>query len=147
MLIDKNFEISDDVSCAVAAGSSVIGTVDLGAAGIRPNSGQNLYMYLVVGTTFASGGAATVQFRLVSDSVTPVDVATNTQHWESPVFAYTELKAGKRIVVPLPSGLPFYERYLGLVLIVGTATVTAGRISAGLELSAENWEAFADGAN
>jgi hypothetical protein len=145
MLIDKNLEIADDVSCAVAAGTSVLGTIDLGAADSKPNSGRNLFMYLVVGTTFTSGGAATVQFRLMSDTVTPIVPGNAIEHWESQAFAYTELTAGKRIVVPLPGGYPTYKRYLGLVLIVAVATVTAGKISAGLELAGENWEAFPDG--
>ena len=145
MLIDKSFELADSVSIASAAGTYVLGTVDLGAADSKPNSGRNLFAYITIEQALASGGAATVQFRLVTDTVTPVVAANATPLWTSATFGFAELTAGKRLVVPLTGGYPLYKRYLGLVCIIGVAALTAGKVNAGLELSGENWDALPDG--
>lgn len=144
-LIDSNFEFADSVSIAAAAGTYVAGTKDFGAANSRPNSGRNVYLQIMVEETVTSGGAATVQFRLMSGAASPIVPASDVQHWGSKLFAYTELTAGKRITVPLPGGIAAYGRYVGIAYTIGTATTTAGKINAYLEFDGEGWEAMPDG--
>lgn len=145
MFIDRNLEfcIAQDVSAVV--GTEVIATaINLKNAGIRINIGSpSMYLVILVQNTFTSGGAATVQFRLVSDSTDPASTdGSETRHWQSPAFAYTALTAGKAIIVPLPSGIPAYERYLQLQVVTATATTTAGTISAFLTVNPQDWQAL-----
>jgi len=50
-------------------------------------------------------------------------------------------------VVPLPKGIPQYERYLGLLQNVSTTALTAGAITAGITQTPSTWTAIADGVN
>jgi hypothetical protein len=147
MIIDDLLEFCDSEDVSAAAGTEVIAAaIDLDSAGIRLGVGShNLYLIIMVQTAFASGGSATVQFRLVSDSTDPASTdGTETRHWQSPIFAYTALTAGRKIVVPLPSGIPAYERYLQLQVVTATATTTAGTINAFLAENASDWFPFAE---
>lgn len=145
MFIDRNLEFCDAEDVSAAAGTEVIAAaIDLESAGIRVNIGSpDMYLVILVQSTFTSGGAATVQFRLVSDSTDPASTdGSETRHWQSPAFAYTALTAGKAIIVPLPSGIPAYERYLQLQVVTATATTTAGTINAFLTVDPQNWRAL-----
>lgn len=143
-MIDYFLEFCDAEDVSAAAGSEVIAkAVDLGAAGVDPNCGRNMFLVISVNTTFTSGGAATVQFKLVSDSTDPASSdGSETAHWQSDVFGYASLVAGRMIIVPLPQGFPEYERYLQLIVTTATATTTAGKIDAYLTFDPPNWKAY-----
>jgi len=142
MIVDSRTEIADAVSVAAAAGTALIGSqIDLGAAGQEIGNGQPLYLIITVDTSIITGGAAgTVNFVLASDASAAVATdGTATEHWRSQDYvtddaALNDLDAGDRIVVPLPSGEPAYERYLGLLCVTATTTTTAGKINAFLSV-------------
>lgn len=155
MIIDARNEFADAVSVAASAGTANIGNqIDLGATGVDFGNGEPLYLVLTCDTSIITGGSAgTIQFLLVSDS--SASIATDgsaTQHWASKAFvtdddALNDLDAGETIaVVPLPlSGQSPYERYLGVQAVIGTTTVTAGKINAFLTKDPTGWAAAPDG--
>lgn len=145
MILDDNLEFCDSEDVSAAAGTEVIAAaIDLDALGQRPGTGiPTMYLVILVQTAFASAGAATVQFRLVSDSTDPASSdGTESRHWQSPAFAYTALTAGKKVIVPLPAGEPSYERYLQLQVVTAVATTTAGTINAFLTSFPDDWKAM-----
>lgn len=148
MILDKNLTFANKLSVAAAAGSALVGDViDLGAVNRKIGSGAPLHLGLIVTTAFASGGAATVQFRLMSGAAAAIVPASDNNHYTSQVFPYAQLTLGKRIIVELPAGIPDYSRYLGLVVATATATTTAGSISAFLTDTPHDWYATADADN
>jgi hypothetical protein len=138
-IIDKRLEIADAVSIAAAAGTALRGDqIDLGVARDVGN-GEPEYLVITVDTAIVTAGSAgTVQFILASDAQAAIATDNSaTVHWVSKAFATggtasAPLRAGDVIaVLALPSdgGQP-YERFLGLLVVTGTTTTTAGAISA-----------------
>ena len=149
MIMDSKLEFCDAVDVSAATGTANVGDViDLDTAGRAIGSSQNISLYIGVSVAFASGTSSTVQFRLVSDdSGTPATDNTATIHAMSDVFDESELTVGATVHMRIPGGLPNAEQYLGLQVITGGATTTAGTINAGLVLDAQDWEAKADATN
>jgi hypothetical protein len=139
MILDERNEFADSVSVAAAAGTALIGDViDLGAASRDIGAGQHLYFNLLTdGTEIITGGAAgTIEFRLVSDSTAnlatspTVHFSTGTIVTDDAAVNDARLNANSLICsVALPQGA-VYERYLGVLAVIGTTTVTAGSVSA-----------------
>src|SRR5688572_5951327 len=99
-----------------AAGSYAIGDViDLGKNGLNIGAEKALWLVVQVNTTATSGGSATLQISLCSDSTSTIAVdGSQTTHYTSPAIAVATLVAGYRVcAVRVPSGT--YERYLGIV--------------------------------
>jgi hypothetical protein len=163
MILDERNEFADAASVAAAAGTTLLGDVidlqGLGGAGLgNPGdigNGQPVYFYVSVDTSIITAGSAgTIQFSLVSDA--QAAIATNgtaTVHYTSKAFvtddaALNELNAGDMaVMVALPLEGVTYERYLGVLVTVGTTTVTAGAVSAGLTLDPHGWRAYPEGVN
>lgn len=144
MILDEKLEFCDATAVSAAAGTAVAGDVvdldDLGRDLL-----DTLYLVIQVTTAFASGGSATVDFRLSSDST--ANLATSaTDHWSTGALAIAGLTAGKTFIVPLPK-VNDYERYLGIRVVTAVATTTAGSINAFLTLEPQNWKAYADAQN
>jgi len=153
MILDKLNEFADAVSVAAAAGTALIGNqIDLGAAGRGLGGNQALYLVVSVDTEIITGGTAgTIQFQLVSDAQAAIAVdGSATVHAASPVFVTDDaaanspqLNAGaKAWVIALPIEGNTYERYLGILAVIGTTTVTAGAISAYLTADVADWKAY-----
>lgn len=151
MIIDKFNEFCDATSVAGDAGTDLVGNViDLGAASRDVGNGEPLYLVIQTDTEIITGGSAgTIQFQLASDST--ADLATSaTVHFETGSFVTDDaaansaaLNAGGVIAaVALPQGT--YERYLGILAVIGTTTVTAGKINAFLTKDVASWKAYAD---
>lgn len=151
MIMDERLEFADATSVALAAGTTVLGdVVDLGTDGV--NDVEGMYLVINTDTEVITGGAAgTIQFYLVSDSLNTLGagvLASCTQHAASALLVTddsaansTALNAGENIlVVALPKGQ--YERYLGVLVTVGTTTVTAGKVNAFLTRNPPTWKAF-----
>jgi len=145
MIIDSRLEFCDATSLNTgAAGTYLIGSqVDLGAAD-NVNDIDGLYLVVGVDTTATSGGSATLQITLASDSTAAVATdGSATVHYTSPVIAVASLTAGTYIAkVELPKGT--YERYLGILQVTGTAAFTAGKINAFLTNDPYTWKSYAD---
>lgn len=145
MIFDKLTEIADAAVLSLAAtGRQAVGTpIDLGVVSRDIGAGKPLYMVITVDTAILSGGSATVSFEIVSDSVNPVAVdGTATLHAKTADVAKATLVAGYTMVIPLPSVNPVYEQYLGLIVNVGTAVLTAGKINAFLTIDPSGWKAY-----
>ena len=103
-------------------------------------------MVIAIETAVTSDGAATVQFRLRSDSVAAIHATTSTAHVDTGAIPKATLVAGYRQVIPLPMGVA-YERFLGVQHIVAAATTTAGTYNAFLTLDPTGWKSYADATN
>lgn len=142
MLIDKTLELCDSVNVAAAAGTAVVGSVlDFGANAAKRlgqlGSSRRMSLVITVETSFTSGGAATVQFRLGSDTATPNVAANAVLHVQSGILSMANLARGNRLILPLPEGLPNLLRYMQLQVVTAVATTTAGTINAFLTMDPE----------
>lgn len=142
MILDERNEFADAAALSTAAtGLALVGDViDLGTDGV--NDVEGMYLVVQVDTAVTSGGAATVEFQLVSDAQAAIAVdGSATVHAKSAAIAKTALTAGAQaFVVALPKGQ--YERYLGVLQNVGTAALTAGKINAFLTSAPGTWKSF-----
>ena len=141
MLMDKQVLVSDQQTIAVAAGNLLCtDAIDLGLAGTVPGGlvgsfirdmgrGGHPQMEVVVTEQVASAGASTTQFQLV----TADDAALSTNLTvinETPAIPKATLVPGYRARLAIPPGIT--QRYLGVRYVIGTATQTAGKVTAGL---------------
>lgn len=155
MILDSRNEFADATSVAGAAGTALIGDViDLEV--VRDvGQGQPVYLVMTVDTSIITGGVAgTIKFQLVSDAQAAIATdGSATVHFDTGTFvtdddALNELDAGDTItVVALPIEGKVYERYLGILAIIATTTVTAGAISAGLTMDPKGWKSYPDAVN
>lgn len=150
MILDDRLEFADALALNTgAAGTYNLGDqIDLRAPTISPNvlvdlESTEMYLVVRVATTATSGGAATLQVRLVSDDTATPSTTTATVHATSAVFALASLTAGATVMITkLPSGS--YERYVGIQQITGTAAFTGGALDAFLTNEPSIWRAYAD---
>ena len=124
--------------------------IDLGIAAPDPGTGEPIFLVIQVTTAVTSAGAATVQFQLASDAAAAIATdGSASVHWDSGALAKATLVAGYTMIVALPpnGGAEAYERYLGILVTVGTAALTAGAINAFLTKDPSHWKAHADATN
>lgn len=148
MILDERGEFADALTLATATGKDLVGDViDLGVArdmGI----GEPMYLVIQVAVAVTSGGAATVQFSLVSDSIAAIAVdGSATEHVLTAAIPKATLIVGHQLVIPIPPENPAYEQFLGLISDVGTAALTAGAINAFLTHDPAVWKSYADANN
>jgi hypothetical protein len=159
MLMDERLEFADAVSVAAAAGTALIGDViDLGATARDVGLGEPLFLVITVDTEIITGGAAgTIKFQLVSDAQAAIATdGTATVHIDTGTFVTddaaanaTQMNAGEVVFSgPIPMQGNVYERFLGILAVIGTTTVTAGKINAFLTLDPPRGKKlYAEGAN
>lgn len=146
MTFDANFLLSDAVNLAQVVGSYLSDAYDTwqgrsSAVGLAPIGGplindigraNDLDLIIQVTQTFTSGGAGTLQCQLVMAD----DAALGTNLVvlaETRIHALADLVAGKYLELPeIPAGIT--SRWFGLRYIIATATMTAGKITAGLTM-------------
>ena len=149
MILDARTEIADAVALSTSAtGRALVGSqIDLGTVTRDIGAGSQLYVVIQVDTAVTSGGAATVDFELVSDAQVAIAVdGTATVHAATGAIAKATLVAGHDVVIALPMG-GTYERFLGVVQNVGTAALTAGKVNVFLTQEPSTWRAYADAVN
>lgn len=158
MILDERTEFADAVSVAAIASTALIGDqIDLGVAARDPGNGEPIYLVITTDTEIITGGSAgTIQFQLVSDAQAAIAIdGSATVHWASKLFVTddaaandAQLNAGGVIAcVALPLEGAVYERYLGILAVIATTTVTAGKINAFLTKDPKGWKAYADASN
>lgn len=142
MLLDVQNLFSDDQNLAQVAGTYLsTNSLDLGLPGTIPaafqavgsmykNAAEQDFMAIMVQvtTTFTSGGAATLQVNLISDDAAALGSPTILH--STPAIALATLVAGYRFRIGIPPRIA--EQYLGIQYVIGTATTTAGNVTAGL---------------
>jgi hypothetical protein len=161
MILDERSEFADAVSVAAVAGTALIGDViDTRIAGTsaQPNDvglSSDLWLVIQTDTEIITGGSAgTIRFQLASDAQAAiatdgsasVHFDTGTLVTDDAAANDSKLNAGGLIAcVKVPRGV--YERYLGILCIIGATTVTAGKINAFLTNDVSAWAAYADAVN
>lgn len=143
MQFDKRDLVSDKQNLAQAAGAYLSDhSIDLMALGTDAFGGtvsgdvgkaRQVDFLCQVTEDFASAGAATVQAQLVTAD--DAGLTSNvTVLRDSGAIAKATLVAGYRFAIggPLPEGIN--QRYLGVKYTIGTATTTAGKVTAGVVL-------------
>lgn len=157
MWLDERLEFADAVTVAAAAGTALIGDViDLQVA---RDIGRGNPIYLVITTDteiITAGSAGTIKFQLASDAQAAIatdgsasiHIDTGTLVTDDAAANSAQLNAGGVIfagVVPAEGRV--FERYLGILAVIATTEVTAGKINAFLTMEPSLWKAYADGAN
>lgn len=111
-------------------------------------NGQPLYLVIVVDVAFASAAAATVNIILASDATAAIATdGSATVHLQTGVLDFDELTAGKTFVFALPPEGNVYERFLGILVVTGAQTTTAGSITAFLTPDPTGWKAYPEAAS
>lgn len=151
MITDKRSTLANAVAIGGSTGRRLIGDV-IDLEDVRDIGGdRNLMLYVVVTTTFTSGGAGTLQLELVSDGTSTIATdGSATEHITSATFALASLTAGTVLMkAPLPSedNVAVYERYLGLIGNVGTAAMTAGALTAMIVTETPLHKSYPDAVN
>lgn len=151
MILDSFLQFSSAQSLAMAAGSAdSTNIIDLGISGLPTSANGGgardigtgddpaLKILAQVSTTFTSGGAATLAIALQgapdNGSGSP---GSYTTMWTSPTYALATLIAGAQLAnidMPRPVSGKALPRFLKLVYTVGTATTTAGAVTANIVL-------------
>lgn len=150
MILDERTEFCDAVTGVSAASTTTLrgDQIDLGSTVGEVPQGGELCVVITIDTTFVSANDNPTRFIVASDAAAAIAVdGTATEHARTHDFVPSTLVAGTKIVIPLPSGAPAYERYLGILQEVGAGVsgVTAGAFSAFLSLNAGQWKAYPDG--
>tara|TARA_R110002051_G_scaffold53051_1_gene100298 strand:- start:990 stop:1439 length:450 start_codon:yes stop_codon:yes gene_type:complete len=149
MIMDERLEFADATALDTSGtDTDLIGDViDLGSTTSDIGNGQPIYLVIQVSTAVTSGGAATVDFKLLSDAAAAIAVdGTATQHFSSGAIGKATLIAGYTVaVVALP--IATYERYLGVATTTAAAALTAGNINAFLTYDPVGWTALPDATN
>lgn len=156
MIIDNELLFADGTWAPTATGDNVSTNVwDSGPLGGVPNAntgrdfgqGENVWMVITVKTAVTSAGAATVDFRLRTDSAaslvsSPVDlIATGA-------IPKATLVAGYQTRLKFPSiQLQNYKRYLGCNANIGTAVLTAGAFHVAITKDIQGNTKYASGFN
>ena len=156
-IMDKLTEFCNAQSVALAAGTHLLGDViDIQDTRDIGNSGSIFFQMRAASNIITAGTAGTIEFQLVSDA--QAAIATNgtaTVHWRSGQYttgsaATSQLKMGDVIAqlqLPMESAYRTYERYVGVLAVVGTTPVTNGSVDAYMTLDPTSWKALPDAVN
>jgi hypothetical protein len=154
MILDEFNEFADNVSVAAIASTALIGDViDLGGTTQDIGNGEQVYLVIQTGDTeiITGGNAGTIEFQLVSDDAAAIAIdgsasihfSTGALVTDDAAVNDSRLNIGGTIaIVALPWGT--YERYLGILAVIATTTVTAGKINAFLTCTPAKWTATSD---
>jgi hypothetical protein len=149
MLMDKRTQFASAEAIGGSTGRRLVGDViDLG--NVRDiGAPNNIYLVVQLAVAMTSGGSATVQIELASDAQAAIAVdGSATVHLTSPEFAFDSKIVGDQLLVaPIPQEFAdtLYERYLGVIVNVGTAALTAGSINAFLTDKPPIHKSYPDG--
>ena len=150
MIIDSSLQMCNATAVANAAGTFLLGSqIDTTVAGTLEV--ENLHLVIVATTAIVAAGAGTIQFKLASDTTAAVSTTTSLDEVITPAFvtannstaipAGTLLYSGK---LPHDIGtLTPSRRFLGILEVVGTSTISSGNISAFLTADVSKWAATA----
>lgn len=150
-ILDNFLEFCDDLSLILSTGTNLIGDViDLGSTSPGIGAGEPLYWVVTIGTAVAaSGGAATINFQLVSDAQAAIATdGSATVHAQTGAISKATLIAGYRAAViglPMPGNV--YERYLGVLAVIATNNITAGTVNSFITHDVGVYRAFPDASN
>lgn len=141
MVIEENTEMASGFSLPLGSTGTFFPSdaAEVDPA-IQSTGGEGLSLVIQISETVTAGGAAFVEFILASDSTG--NIATDgsaTRHFGTGPIPIASLVRGEEFGVPLSSGP--YEQYLGVLVKVTGAALTAGRFSAFLTETPARWHA------
>lgn len=167
MLLDSRLEFADALTVAAGATTIVVvpnsNIIDLGAvlggtAGATAQNpdvalGEELYFVITTDTEVITGGSAgTLAFALYSNATADL-ASTPTLHFQTDAIVTDDsaanddrLNAGG-VIAALRLPLGKYQRYLVLGYIIGTTTITAGKINAFLTKDISKWVSYPNAVN
>lgn len=129
MILDDRSELAARQPINTAVGTANLGDViDLGPLASRDVCG-GAYLVGIVATTCTSGGAATAQFRLVSDDTQSPSAITASVHFMTGAIPVAGMTNGARLFAFALEHLQNVKRYLALQQTTAGAAFTAGAIS------------------
>lgn len=154
MIIDSSLQMASAVSVAAAAGTALIGSqIDTSVAGTLDGGNIGLVIIATTGIVVASS-TGTIRFQLASFSTAAIPVdGTATVLYQTPDYTTTttSLPAGTVLFscqLPRVAGHVIQnKRFLGILAVIGTTTVSAGAISAFLVEDVGRWAANVVAAN
>jgi hypothetical protein len=145
MLLDKQNQFSDAQAVTDhTADTPSSNVIDLGIArDVGGSVTAQLHLLCEVSTAFASGGSATLQVKVQGSN----DNSSFVDLYASPAVAVASLAQGYRFLPgPLIARLnDTLYRYVRLDYVVGTADMTAGRLTAALVPSLVALDTYARG--
>lgn len=154
MIIDSSLQMATATSVAAAAGTALIGSqIDTSVAGTL--DGTNLYLVITATTGIVvASSTGTIKFQLASFSTAAIPVdGSATVLYQTPDYATstTSLPAGTILFscqLPRVAAHAIQnKRYLGILAVIGTTTVSAGAIDAFLVQDAGRYAANVVAAN
>lgn len=125
--VDESWVFCEDESLALAVGAHDLGvSIDLGPGGTLP-ANKTIFLVVLIPTAFTSGGAATAQFKMETDSDSAFGSTVDVK--DSGAIAKATLVAGYEVFsVAIDRSL--VERYNKLTVTIGTADGTGGTVTA-----------------
>lgn len=144
MKIDSRLEMCSDIAVTGSTGTNLIGSqIDTQQVNLNIGSGEPIYLVIAVSTAITvSTSTGTHAFKLVSDDSAAISTTSSTVHLVTATYTGNQAKGKKLFVGVLPAGV--YERYLGILDVVGTEVSTAGKVDAYLTLNPPAWKATPD---
>ena len=158
MILDLELEFADRAGtwAPTATGDNISTNVlDTAPLGGTPNAnggrdfgqGERLWLAITVLQTVTSGGAATVDFRLRTDS-NPNLTTAQVDLISTGAIGKATLVAGYQTFLPLASvSGQAYKRYIGVNANIGTAVLTAGKFHAAIVKDEQKNVKYAGGFN
>lgn len=159
MIRDASAFLANNASVAAGASTIAVGTGCYDTAASSPSAvsaifdSPDLFLVIRVRTAIITGGSAgTIIFQFVSAATTTITSSPNV-HWQGmSLVTGSTAAAGSGVglydvaacfVVPKGAGVvPPYLRYLGVLAVIGTTTITAGAVDAFLTKDAGFWAAI-----
>lgn len=139
MYIDRGLLLSE--TQAITATALATTKPDLGA--IRDiGKSHNMWLVLLVTTTFVSAGATTLDVDLVADDNVGMSSPATLQKLVATPIPKASLVQGFKLVRKLDPGA--YEQFIGLNYTVATGPFTAGNITAFITDKPEDWRSYND---
>ncbi len=133
MILDKLLEFSDGQDLSQAQGSFYsTNAINLSTTTGDPGAGNPLAVVIAVDEAFTSAGSATVVFAVIDEADATLD-GSSVVIVQTAAYAIASLTEGKIIVILIPAGL-ITQQFLGLKYTIGTATTTAGTVTAHLAM-------------
>lgn len=139
------FSVAQDLAQAANTYNST-NVIDLGVPGTpaqgsvalirNPGRGYIIKVEARIVEAFTSGGSATLTVNLVTSAATNLGTPTTLATSGSLALAALTLGAKINLEAALDDNAT-YLRYLGLQYVIGTATTTAGKVTAGLLLDTQ----------
>lgn len=139
MIMDAQNLFSD--AQAVTATAASTNVMDLGIAGRNLGVGEDMYLVVIVDTTFTdSGSDSTIAVTLETDD--NASMSSPTTLLSLGTFAALTA-AGSRLVTKLPINSA-YERYLGVRYTAANGNLTTGAFTAFLTKDIDAYKSYAD---